>query len=299
MRKYVQSTLILLAIALFVGGYVYLRHGMGVHRVLARDGSGKQGDASEYYTTYYGRLPDVPVNGCRGIVLFYLSADGASLVPVPFFITAPDKSGALIAGKILSGLPLMAMSEYLRPFHPGGGKLENISIKGDRVSMKVRLPGGVSMQNLSLLARSFLEAYSQVNPEVSRVLMDAGGGLVAEDDLLSPWPGRLTVRDPGPPRILDAFLVADSEGESPRELRVIFDRPLDVTSFRVEGKEGEPISGRLYLSEFSMAGIFRTAGPLGIDAGESFVLTFSVNDFRGRHSEVERSFIARVRLLGR
>lgn len=296
MNKSVRNSIFLLIVALFVGGYIYLRHGREIHHVMV-GGGGQKGHASQEYITYFGQVPDVPVGECDGIVIFYPSKDGKSLVPYPFFITTREKRGALIARTILSGLPVPSMNDYLRPPVPGGGELGNIEVVGNTATLEVLLRESITERDLAIFARSFLMAYSQVDPEVARVIVAAGGGLRVEDDIRTSPPGRITVKEPGRPVLLDAFLVAKKEGEDPREVRIFFDRPVAITSFRVEGPGGAKIPGKLYLSEFSMAGIFRTEGPLGIDAGESFSIIYNAHDFRGRHAEGKIPFIARIKRL--
>jgi hypothetical protein len=79
------------------------------------------------------------------------------------------------------------------------------------------------------------------------------------------------------------------EGEAPRDVHVLFDRPVEVVSFRLRHGDGTALPGQLYRHAFEMTVVLRPAPSASLREGLPLVLSWSVVDFLGRQSRGERA----------
>ncbi|NIS75284.1 MAG: hypothetical protein GTO08_08380 [Deltaproteobacteria bacterium] len=245
--------------------------------------------ASDEYVRYFGRIPDVGMIKCEGLVIYYPEKEGNSFVPYPFFVTTPENKERLIARTMIAGLPSRAMGAYVNPIYQGWGELEEISVTGKTLNIAIKSGITPKKEDLNDTARAFFITYKQFHGELENVILHAG----SEGKVEVASPG-ITVQEPGPPVILDAFLVShEGEGEA-HELRILFDRPVMIQDLAIEKAGGKRMEGKIYLAEFSMAGIFEHGGDEAVEEGDTFTIRYAVHDYLGRKSEGKKSFTARV-----
>jgi hypothetical protein len=283
---------LLLLLSILAGGYLYLNRKDKGKETTLRDMAGEmETKATDDYVRYFGRVPDVGMITCEGLVIYYPEKEGNAFVPYPFFVTTPDKKEMLIARTMIAGFPSRKMGEYVNPIFQGWGELEEISVTGKTLNISVKAGIVPKRENLTDTARAFFTTYRQFYGELEKVTLNAGSEEKVE--MASP---EITVREPGPPVILDAFIVrhAHGEKEDAQELRILFDRPVLIRDLTIEKAGGKRVEGKVYLAEFSMAGIFEHGGDESLEEGDRFTIRYAIYDYLDRKSEGEMSFTARV-----
>lgn len=289
----VRNVIVLIFSLLVVAAlYFYLRHGNTMHKGISESLMKHVNvRVSDDYVRYFGRVPDAGMVDCEGLVIYYPEKGGDSFVPYPFFVTTPEEKETLIARTMIAGLPSRAMGKYVKPIYQGWGELEEISVTGKTLSISIKAGIIPKKEELADTARAFFITYKQFYGELEKVILNAGSGEKVE--MASPG---IAVREPGPPVILDAFLVrhAHGEEENSQELRILFDRPVMIRDLAIEKAGGKRIEGKAYLAEFSMAGIIEHVGEKAFVEGDRFTIRYDIHDYLDRKGEGEMSFTARV-----
>jgi hypothetical protein len=281
---------LLLLLSILAGGYLYLsRKEKGKEATLIDMAGEMETKLTDDYVRYFGRIPDVGMINCEGLVIYYPEKGGNSFVPYPFFVTTPDNKERLIARTMIAGLPSRAMGEYVNPIYQGWGELEDVSVSGKTLNIAIKSGITPKKESLADTARAFFITFKQFYGELENVILNVG--IDGKVEVASPG---ITVQEPGPPVILDAFLVSHEEEEKAHELRILFDRPVVIQDLAIEKAGGKRMEGKVYLAEFSMAGIFEHGGGEAVEEGDTFTIRYAVHDYLGRKSEGEMSFTARV-----
>lgn len=284
-----------LLLSILAGGYLYLNRKEKGKETTLRDMAGKmETKATDDYVRYFGRIPDVGMIKCEGLVIYYPDKEGTSFLPYPFFVTTPEKKEVLIARTMIAGFPSRAMGEYVNPIFQGWGELDTISVTGKTLNISIKAGMIPTRENLTDTARAFFMTYKQFYVDLEKVVLNAGN-----EGKVEVASAENTVKEPGPPVILDAFLVRHGGEEDVHELRILFDRPVMIQDLDIEKDGGKRVEGKVYLAEFSMAGIFEHDGGEAFAEGDDFTIRYDIYDYLDRKSEGEMSFTARVEIHSR
>ncbi len=283
---------LLLLLSIFAGGYLYLsRKDQGEETPPINMVGKMETKATDDYVRYFGRIPDVGMINCEGLVIYYPDKERDSFVPYPFFVTTPEEREMLIARTMMAGLPSRAMGKYVDQIFQGRGELEDIAITGKTLNISIRVKTTPVEEDLADTARAFFITYRQFYGDLEKVVLNAGTEEKVE--IASPV---IHVQEPGPPVILDAFLVRHEGEEEAHELRILFDRPVMIQDLTIEKNGDKRVEGKVYLAEFSMAGIFEHVGEKAFAEGDRFTIRYDIHDYLDRKNEGEMSFTARVEI---
>lgn len=291
----VRNLSIFLAVMLVLAG-VYLYMHKYMHRSQLQSGgtthsakSEAGAKATEDYRRYFGNIPEVGMIECQGLVIYFPSNDGSSYTPYPFFITTPGKRDRLIVRTMLAGLPSRSMGEEVEPIFPPGFSLNDIMVAGE--SLEISLKGVLYKEKeLGVAAGSLVKTFKQFYPRLARASITISGTKDSGERHAS----MVKVRDPGPPKVLDAFLVREEDEKEPHEIRILFDRPVMINDMKVNEDGGKRLEGDLYLAEFSMAAVLSSRDVRKIKKGQRLSIAYSIHDFLGRQTSGEAKFDSRV-----
>ncbi|GAB6063391.1 GerMN domain-containing protein [Deferrisoma palaeochoriense] len=261
-----------LAIALALAATVGLAPPAGAEKIPV--------SATPAYEAAFGAPPASEGVACRAAVV-YLPGLGASgspdrLAPVPLFSVNPDRIVEEAARVLVGGHPEQVRLLPLPRLFPEGTTLAGVEVT-DGIA-RVRVTQGLPGTTHPLAAQALAHTLTQFEG-ISAVQLQAG----AEPPGPTVRPDPAAVEPPAAPRLLDV-LTAVHEGETPEEIDVLFDRPVEVIEVRVESPAGTPIPGQLYTSMFDMAAVLRPADPTRIREGMELRVTWAVRDRKGREA---------------
>ncbi|NOY44199.1 MAG: GerMN domain-containing protein [Deltaproteobacteria bacterium] len=241
--------------------------------------------ATPAYRAAFGAPPVSQGVDCRAAVVYLpgLGASGAGdrLAPIPLFSVTPGKIVEEAARVLVAGHPEQVRLLPLPRLFPEGTTLKGVTVEQGVAVVQIALaragqPHPLASQALAHTLTQF-EGIAGVRLQVG----DAPPAPVVRPDPAVAEP-------PAAPRLLDV-LTAVQEGESPAEIDVLFDRPVEVIETRLEGSDGTPIPGKLYTSMFDMAAVLRPDDPGVIREGMELRVTWAVRDRKGRESRGSRT----------
>lgn len=247
--------------------------------------------ATPAYRAAFGQAPSTEApEQCLAAVVF-LPGAGASgradrLSALPLFLLDPERVLEHTATVLVEGHG--APQRFFEPprAFPPGSRLLGVERDGGAAVLRVALEAGAVPGPLAAQAAAHTLAQF---PGIGAVRIAVEGG--DPDAEVRPDPALL--EQPGPPRLLDVA-APYHEGETPRDVHVLFDRPVEVISLRLRHADGTALPGQLYQHAFAMSVVLRPAPPASLREGLPLVLSWSVVDFLGRQSQGERAVDLRL-----
>lgn len=247
-------------------------------------------DATAAYRDAYGPPPMTEsVGQCVAAVVFLpgLGESGSpdKLSPIPLFSVHPKEIIDEAARMVVEGYPRTGRMLSLPRVFPRGSELVSLGIREGVAMIEVAAPPG----KLHPLAKQALAYTLTQFPEVSTVNLFLEGRESLEG--LKPKPG--LTEAPPPPRLIDV-VSSVHPGEAPTEIDILFDRPIQLDSFALGLADGTTLPGKIYVSMFDMAVIYRPEDPGSLREGLPLRLRWEVTDKTGKGAKGEREVTLRI-----
>lgn len=227
---------------------------------------------------------------CLAAVVFLPGAGRSGradrLSALPLFLLDPDRVVEHAAGILVEGYPVtLRFFEPPRAFPPGSRFL-SLGREGTTAVLRVALEAGAFLGPVADQAAAHTLAQFP-GVEAGRVEVEGKppGRTVRPDPAL--------LEAPPPPRLLDVA-APFHEGEEPREIHALFDRPVAVKAFRLRLADGTELPGKAYLHAFDMSVVFRPTQPAVLRDGLPMRFSWSVADRMGRAARGERDLELRL-----
>ncbi|MDW7712125.1 MAG: hypothetical protein SCH98_16790 [Deferrisomatales bacterium] len=238
------------------------------------------------YREAFGPTPRTEApESCLAAVVFLpgvgRSGGADRLSALPLFLLDPDRVLEHAAGVLVEGYPIsLRFFEPPRVFPPGSRFL-GVEREGATAVLRVALEAGTVLGPIAAQAAAHTLAQFP-GVEAAAVAVDGGarGPAVKPDATL--------LEPPPPPRFLDVA-APYHEGEEPRDIHVLFDRPVAVDAFRLRLDDGTAVPGQAYLHAFDMAVVFRPSQPVTLREGLRLQVSWSVTDRAGRVSREDHT----------
>lgn len=248
--------------------------------------------ANEAYEYYFGEPPEGGEGTCFARVGFFpLTADPDRVRPVPLFIFRPEGQLAhLLEGLAAVARELPPHSGLRNPFPPGSSARVTAQT-GESVTVDLAGPGvATGSPDFQGLAASVAETALQFE-DIERVVITVAGEPLPEMPPEGFGRNPERIAPAGPP--LPLMVVGDWErgGEDPVEIRLGFDRPVDVHDIRLFDAEGREIAGEYFRTGFDMIVALHPTAPQDLRPGMTVRAAWRVSDRRGRESRGEQDFV--------
>jgi len=248
--------------------------------------------ANEAYERYFGEPPAGGEGTCFARVGFFpLTADPGRVRPVPLFIFRPEGQLAHLLEALETVARELPPHSGLRNPFPPGISARVTAQTGESVTVDLAGPGvAPDSPDFQGLAASLVETALQFE-DIERVVITVAGEPAPE------MPPEGFGRNPeriapvGPP--LPLMVVGDWEsgGKDPVEIRISFDRPVDVHDIRLFDADGREIAGEYFRTGFDMIVALHPAAPQALRPGMTVRAAWRVSDRLGREGRGERDFV--------
>lgn len=252
------------------------------------------------FDAVFGEVPSLPLPGpaYASVAYFPSSLEPGKFRPVPIFSAEPGKEEMLTVRAVIRGIEVDEgpVDEFLEeisyPFAPGAELAALAYVSG---VAKVTVGGTFRAETLSdarqrTAAKALALTVAQFGKAAKVEVTDGRNAARFEAGA-----GGAEIVDIGPPRILGLLAVRETEGEAPRVLSVLFDRPVFVeeVGFRAPGADAE-IPGKVYSTGFGMTVEMHPDPPALLEGDRPFRVRFAVRDGKGRRAVGAAGWIPRV-----
>lgn len=131
--------------------------------------------------------------------------------------------------------------------------------------------------------------------ELAALAYDGGVAKVTTGGTFRAEAEEAAIVDIGPPRILGLLAVRETDGEEPKVLSVLFDRPVFVEEigFRAPTANAD-IPGKAYSTGFGMTAELNPEPAVSFEGEKPYRVGFAVRDGKGRRAVGEAEWIPRV-----
>lgn len=247
-------------------------------------------EATALYRQAFGPPPTTEGQKCLAAVVF-LSGIGSSgapdkLSPVPLFSVSPGKVVEEAARVLVEGHPTQVRELKLPRLFPEGAKLSGVRVAG-KVAVIAVAPGGSGPVH-PLAVQALAHTLSQFEG-IGSVTLELQGRTPVGPEA----PKAAVVEAPPPPRLLDVISPIH-KGETPSEIDVLFDRPVEIVKVSIGAGEGKSFPGKTYTSMFDMAVVFHPDDPKVIRESAPVEVRWQVRDKAGRKAEGTRTLPVRI-----
>lgn len=248
--------------------------------------------ANEAYERYFGKPPESGEGTCFARVGFFpLTADPDRVRPVPLFIFRPEGQLTHLLEALAAVARELPPHSGLRNPFPPGSSVRMTARTGESVTVDLAGPG-VEPNSPAFhgLAASVVETALQFE-DIERVVITVAGEPAPESPPEGFGRNPERIAPVGPP--LPLMVVGDWEsgGEDPVEIRISFDRPVDVHAIRLLDAEGREIPGEYFGTGFDMIVAFHPAAPQALREGVTVRAAWQVSDRLGREGRGEQDFV--------
>lgn len=202
--------------------------------------------------------------------------------PVPFFLFGErDPLTQLLERLSGNEVPLDFDRDLFNPF-PAGTRIHVAERAGDTVTIDLQFSAAAPQpEAMAAIVTVIAETASQFDPirkTILRVDGRAPAGMPETGFIHDP----ARIVQPDAPVLFMVTGAWDPGAKGPHEIVANFDRPVTITSFRLETPNGEELKGNYFQSAFDMSVVLHPADPAVVREGMSLTASWDVTDALGR-----------------
>lgn len=246
--------------------------------------------ATRAYREAYGPPPKTEAGQCIAAVVF-LTGVGVSgrsdrLAPLPIFSVRPDTVIEEAARVVVEGFPVSARDFEPPRLFPAESKLLGVEVEAGVAN--VRVANSLPDADHPLATQALSHTLSQFDG-IDSIRLTVEGSPQGDPES----PDLRLLEPPPPPRLVDV-MASVHPGEKPKEVDVLFDRPIEVASFSIRLADGTGLPGKTYTSMFDMAVVHRPVDSEVLREGLPLEIHWTVRDKTGRTATGTRDIPLRV-----